>query len=226
MDKKIFSSLDDRKKSVLRHFEKTLGVSVEKATYFQTEELLTDLFTVDVVCFEPTDECEYFVVSTVGLSEFQFDKNFARNEIFLVLSKNWKKNFSKEESAWPLRLLHEIAYLAVDEKKAIYLNKVYQVAEKEFSFVSDAVGGIVVLPEMFDNDVVEEKIGSDYTRFFQVVPVSEMQIMKIEDFGVDSFVRFDLHDTEGPVMTVEFKPAGETTLGKIISHNERSLKGL
>ena len=158
MDRETFDGLSNRKKKVLLHLEKTLFSPLGNAQYIKTDKGEYDLDSVDFVLMEPSEEFDYFYLSTVGLSRYQFDFSFARSEIGIVLPKSFDRNLNKKENFWPLQLLSEIVFSSIDNILPITLNRIYLVTEEKREEFGENVGGVVTLPEIMDTSFIEEKI--------------------------------------------------------------------
>lgn len=227
MEGLFVNGLTDRQASVLAHFVKNLGLKTDTMHYFKTEQFLEDKSSIDVVVFEPTDEFEYYLITTTGLSAYQFSQDFAPAELFMLLPPSWKMDFEKAEYAWPVYFLQDIAYNIIENKMFVFPYQVYRSSEKKYLAGTDTVGGVVVFPEMLNIEILEEKIFDTYTRFFQLMPLNKQELAKVDDIGVKDYVDFDLHDADGPKLVVKepMIKKGATAIDKIIEHNENSLKG-
>ena len=225
MDREIFDRLISRKQEVLLHFEGAMDNFIEDADYLMTPLEKNDKYSIDIAIFPPSEHCPYYIATTVGLSCYQFDILYARCELFVVLPEDYKVDMDRKENSWPIELLHELAYLLYDNKMTPMPNRVYQVFEKGHFKATNTTDAIIVFPEMFDMEMVEEQIDSTYTRFYQVVPITPDQTKKVEDVGVSQFIEYDLHDTEGPDMVVHWEPKTNKKIEQIIKHNEDSLGG-
>ena len=225
MDKELFDKLVERKQDVLIHFEETLGLSIDDAEFLITPPADDERYSIDIAIFPPSEDCPYYLATTVGLSCYKFNPMFARCELFMVLPKNYKINMDKEDNSWPIDILHEFSYLLFYNKMTPIPNQVYKVLEDGHFKSTKATDIIVVYPEMFDLDVLDEEIEGTFTRFFQVVPITPEQTQKAEEIGVRRFIDYDLHNTEGPDMVVSWAPKTNKKMEQIIKHNEDSLKG-
>ncbi|NCB48215.1 MAG: suppressor of fused domain protein [Clostridia bacterium] len=228
MEPYSFDDITDRQLKTLAHTLSTIGGTAEQVHFFKSEQDWVNLFPVDIAIIEPTEIFEYFIVTTVGLSAFKFSDGTARAELIMLLPKDWKVNPSKQEYFWPVKLMKDIALSAVKNKVGVVPLQVYQIQEEEPYETTKFIGGIVNLPELFPVEYIDEKIGVDYTRFYQVVPITKKQLDKINDIGSVKFIRFDLHDAEGPLLNVEVPDVKKNEgkkIDRIISHNERTLKG-
>ncbi|MBQ9793186.1 MAG: suppressor of fused domain protein [Clostridia bacterium] len=221
--------LSERQTAVVMHYLKNLIADPNDLEYVKTQEYKTDVFPVDIVIVKPTEYFNYYVVATVGLSSYRFDSNFARCELMMVLPPEWKPILDKEEFYWPPQLLRDIAYNLIDNDMGVAVGQVHVLTGTEdsgtYSPFTDAVGGIITMPEMFPVTMCEEKIGDTYTRFMQVVPVTKDDVAKIESMTPFKFIEFELHDSEGPQMVVELKEKPLQGIDKIIKQNEAVLKG-
>ena len=224
MNVELFDSLSERKKKVLLHLEYELNSPLGNAEYIETEKGDFEVDSIDYVLMEPSEDFDYYYLSTVGLSRYQFD-NSSRCEIGIILPNTFDRKFSKEEGIWPLQLLSAVAFASVDNAMPIALMRMYQVAEENKKEFGGNVGGVVVLPEYMNASFIEEKIEGTYTRFFVLVPVNSMELSKAQSIGIEKFVEYDLHDVDGPDFVADYDaPTVNTTLQKIIRHNERNLK--
>ena len=227
MLKPYFSEeISDRQAQVLVHIMANIGSSLEHMHYIKSEEYLSDIFPIDLAIYEPTEFVDNYVVQTVGLSSYYFTKNFARSELLMVLPKTWKPIFDREEYRWPLGLLLDIAYGMVENKQGPMIGQVYMPNENEIvSPATDAVGGIITFAEHFPTELYEVKVNDTYTRFFQVVPVTKDDVEKIEENGAADFIKYNLHDSNGPQMVVKLKEKQPRGIDRLIKQNEDSLKG-
>lgn len=216
-------SVDERKALVASHIIANLGATMDDAQILEAEGDLSFNTPIDLIVVKPHENFDYYVVSTVGLSDYYFNKGLARAELSIVLPKTWKIMLDKHEYAWPFEMLSDIAESVVNAGQGVAVGQVYTLSKPTNS--NTVYGGVVTFPEMMPLNFVEEKIGITYTRFFLVVPVSKEQLDKIDSVGIDDFIEYDLHDTDGPLMVAEYVKATNSTLDKIIAHNENSLKG-
>ena len=219
--------LSERQIEVLVHYFHYFDVDPKEVHYIKTEEFYTDLYPIDLVIIEPNKKFDYYTIATVGFSEYKLDENFARSELMMVMPKEWKPIFDKEKYYWAPALLKDIAYAAVTNKRAVKVGQVYLLNEegKTYSPSTDAIGGIVTIAEMYDFDIYEALIGETYTKFFQVVPIDNNDYQKIETMGPMKFIQFELHDSENPLMVAKLKEKPVDGIDKLISHNEKKLKG-
>lgn len=218
--------LSERQITVLVHYFNYFGVEPKDVHYIKTEEFYTDLFPIDLVVIEPNEKFDYYTIATVGLSEYKFDENFARSELLMVMPKTWKPIFDKEQYYWAPALLKDVAYAAVENKRAVKVGQVYLLNEegKTYSPSTDAIGGIITIAEMYDFDMYEALIGETYTKFFQVVPIDNNDYAKLEQIGPMKFIQFELHDSENPLMVAKMKEKPVEGIDKLIKHNEGKLK--
>lgn len=218
--------ITDRQAEVVAFFMTHLGSDADHFHYIKSEEYYSDLYAIDLVIFEPTKYFDYYVAVTAGLSDYRFDKNFARSELLMVLPKTWKPIFDKEEFYWPLQILLDVAYGVVENKMGTAFAQVYLPRQNEnpYTTYSDAIGGILTMPEMFPIEMYDAEIENSFTRFLQVVPISQNDLSKIEEIGPAKFVEFDLHDSDGPQMVVKIKEKPLAGIDRIIKQNEDSLK--
>ncbi len=225
MDKYISKVLTERQEDVVAHIAGVGGFDLEQMQYIKSEEYFDDPSSIDIAIFAPTENFNYYLVSTVGLSSYQPDPKLARAEIFMLLPPTWKWDMEKEEYSWPVQMLRDVANGFVDDNKGVGLYLLVKLADNVYSEGTDTVGGVLCFPEMNAIEFVEEKIGDTYTRFFDFVPLNKAQLAKIEDVGVKAFVEFDLHDADGPVGFVAQEPKIKkgSNIDKIIEHNTNSL---
>jgi hypothetical protein len=226
MLKPYFSEeISDRQAQVLAHIMANTGATFENLHYIKSEEYLSDIFPIDIAVHEPTEFVDYYIAHTVGLSSYYFTTNFARSELVMLLPKTWKPVFDREEYKWPLGLLLDIAYGIVENKVGPMIGQVYMPNGNEIvSPATDAIGGIITLAEHFPIELYEVKINDTFTRFFQVVPITKDDAEKIEENGSIDFIKYNLHDSEGPQMVVKLKEKKPMGIDKLIKQNEDSLK--
>ena len=218
-------NLTDRQVKVVLHTMEYIGAKPEDVMYLKSEEYINDTFPIDLIIFKPNDNIDCYVMQTVGLSSYYFEKDVARSELVMVLPKNWKPDFEKDEFNWPRLLLLDIAYGMVDNKRGPMIGQVHLPKEESvYDGSPDIVGGIIVLPEDFDFNFCEEYIDESFTKFLQVVPVSKDDLSKIEEAGPGKFIEFDLHDSEGAQFIVKLKEKKIEGIDKIVKQNEDSLK--
>lgn len=218
--------LTERQSEVAAFFMKCLGSDVDHMHYIKSQEYYTDYFPIDLIIYEPTEFFDGYVAITAGLSDYRFDKFFGRSELLMVLPKNWKPVFDKEEYYWPLKILLDVAYGVVENKQGTMIGQVYLPREDEDGYTnySDAIGAILTLPEEFPIQMYEIEGENSYTRFLQVVPISKDDLSKIEENGPAKFIQYNLHDSEGPQMRVKIPEKPLAGIDKIIKQNEDSLK--
>lgn len=218
--------ITDRQAQVVSFFMAALDSDEDRIHYIKSEEYFSDLYPIDIAVFEPTKYFDYYVAMTAGLSNYRFDSNFARSELVMVLPKTWKPIFDKEEYYWPLQILLDVAYGVVQNNMGTMLGQVYlpRQNEKPYTSYSDAIGGILTLPEMFPIEMYDVEIENSYTRFLQVVPISKKDLEKIEEIGPNKFIEYDLHDSEGPQIAVKLQEKPLAGIDRIIKQNEETLK--
>ena len=221
-------NISDRQADVLAHYVDILGLDADAMEYFKAEEFIDDKGgPIDIAIFEPTESFGYYLATTAGLSAYRTSKNFAPVELFMILPPSWKTDFNRDEYYWPVEFLKDIAYNLIKTSKGIFPPQVYVCSDKKYLKGTDTIGAVLVFPEMTPLDLIEDKYDGIYTRFFQLVPINKAEKAKIDDVGVENYIKFDLHDAEGPQFVAK-EPAikkGVTALDKVIEHNEKSLKG-
>ena len=223
----IFSkNFSDRQAEVVAHIMTCIGSSTDNMYMIKSQELYSDLYPIDIVVFEPTETCDFYTISTVGLSQYFFEKNFARSELMITISKDWKKIFNPQEFFWPISLLLDIAYGVVDNKMGVMPGQVYvpNDTDKELKRYTDKIGGIVTFAEDFPLDIYEAQIGETFTRFFQIVFLSKKDIDKIDDVGPKDFAKYELHSSDGQHFMLEMNEQMPKGIDRIIKQNESSLK--
>ena len=223
--------LTDRQIFVMMHYIRALKTTPDDLHYIKSEEYAHDLFPIDIVVFEPTKEFDYYVVGTVGLSDYRFDKNFSRSELIMALPKTWKPIFDKEEYYWAPQMVRDIAYCVLERKEGTYPGQVYLLTDESlqaeggtYSPQTDAVGAILTFPEMFSLEMYEREMYHSYVRFLQVVPIDKNDVQKLDEIGPADFIKFDLHDSEGPTMVVKLKEKPLQGIDKLVKQNEDALK--
>lgn len=229
MEPYSFDNITDRQLKTLAHTLSTIDGKAEQVHLLKTEQSPYDLYPVDVAVIEPTESFDYHIVTTVGLSAYKFLKDVARAELIMILPHEWKTTFSKWEYYWPVKMMQDIAFGIINKKMGVLPHQLFEMTDPDDPYeTTNFIGGIVNFPEILPVQYVDEKIEYDYTRFYQVVPVTKKQMEKIKDIGAGKFIQFDLHDADGPLLNVEIpdvkKNAGKK-IDRIISHNERTLKG-
>jgi hypothetical protein len=223
-----FEKLTDRQMKVLAHTLAFVNGTAEQVHYFNSEKSVYDLYPVDVAVIEPTKSFNNFIVTTVGLSAYKFEQ-FARAELVLFLPSEWKTDFSKWEYFWPVKFLQDVAFGVVNSEQGIFPGQLRVLNDTSNPYqTTDVVGGVVNYPEIMPVKFIEEKIDYDFTRFFQIVPITKSQLEKVQDVGVDKFTKFDLHDADGPLLNIDVPDVPKSEgkrIDEIIAHNERNLKG-
>lgn len=230
LDEPFFSeSLTDRQMEVINHFIDVMGFKLKDFNYLKSQEFLTDLYPVDVAIFGPTENFNYYTLSTSGLSQYLLHKNFTRVELCMVLPPTWKPDLGKKENMWAPSMLLDIAYQIVENKIGVNIGQCFVLesenGELPYPEGSDAVGGIVCLPEMFPMDIIEKEIEFSYTRFFQIMTFDKEGLSKLDSMKPIDYIKYELHDTEGPLMVVPMRKVEPKGIDKIIKKNEDTLKG-
>lgn len=223
-----FTNITKRQMKTLAHTLSTIDGQAKGVHFFSSEKRVTDLYPVDIAMLEPTEIFPYHIVTTMGLSAFKFMKEVARAELILILPEQWKTDFSKKEYVWPVHLLQDVAFGVIKNEVGVQPHQVYQTSQKEPYETTEFIGGIVNLPELMPLEYIDEKIDFDFTRFYQLVPITAKQQNKIADIGAEKFIRFDLHDADGPLLNVplpDVRKNAARKIDRIISQNERKLKG-
>lgn len=218
--------LTDRQIKVVNHIASVVGFDIDEVEYYKSKEYLYELSSIDIAVFYPTENFNYYLFSTVGLSAYQYNPKMARAELFMILPPTWKLDMEKEEYNWPVEFLKDIAYNLVDSKMGVSPYAVYEMENSPYLKGTDTQGGIVVFPEMLPLEIIEEKIDDSYTRFFQLVSLNKAQLLKIKDVGTKAFVDYDLHDASGVANVVAKEPVVKkgTNIESIIEHNTKALK--
>lgn len=227
---KFAKELSERQVAVCMHYLRCLGLTPDDMQYIRTEIDDFDLYPVDLAIFKPSEFFDYWVIGTVGLSEYCFNgDNLSYCELMMVVPKQWQPILDKEEHYWVLDMLRDIAYGVIENKRGVAVNQLYLLADlaagETFCKSTDAVGAIVTLPEMLSFNFLEEKIDGSYTRFLQLVPVTADNVSKIDEVGPAKFIEFDLHDSDGPKIVVTLKEKPLQGIDKLVKQNEDSLKG-
>lgn len=218
--------LTDRQKFVISHILDTTDYDLESAEYFPNDE--EDENLIEVMLFEPTKNFNFFLLTTVGLSEYKPDENFARCELIMLLPPSWKKVFNMTEYSWPIKFLKRISTELVENERGVFINNVYTLEGEVFH--DKYIGGVVTFAENLPIKFLEEIYEGEYTRFFQICPIDKVDLNKIEEIGISKFIEFELHDAEGPKLiveepTIKTKPVKrkKSSLDKIISYTEKGL---
>ncbi|MBQ3047717.1 MAG: suppressor of fused domain protein [Clostridia bacterium] len=226
MEPMFSEDITDRQAEAVAFLMAHLGSDVDHMHYIKFEQYYSDLHAVDIAIFEPTKYFDAYVAMTAGLSDYKFNKNFKRSELVMVLPKTWKPIFEKEEYSWPIQLLLDVAHGVIDNNNGTMPGHVYicNNDEGEYAKASNAIGGILSLPEEFPIELFEFKGDDCYVRFMQVIPISSDDLARIEEIGPAKFIEFNLHDSEGPQMRVKLKQKTVAGIDKIIKQNEEALK--
>ncbi len=221
--------LTDRQVEVINHFIDIMGFELNDFRYLKSQEYLTDLFPVDVAIFAPTEKFNYYTITTCGLSQYLLNKYFNRIELCMVLPDTWKPNLDRKENMWAPEFLLDIAYQIVENKTGINIGQLFimntENGELPYPEGSDAVAGIVCLPEMLDIDIMEKEIEGSYTRFFQIMTVDKDGLSKLDEMSPVDYITYELHDSDKPLMVVPVKKVEAKGIDKIIRKNEDTLKG-
>ncbi len=220
--------LTDRQVEVINHFIDIMGFELNEFNYLKSEEFMTDLYPVDVAIFAPTKDFNYYTLTTSGLSQYNLYKNFTRVELCMVLPPEWKPTLDRKENMWAPDLLLDIAYQVVENKMGVRLGQYFVMntpnGQLPYPEGTDALGGIICLPEMFPLQILEKEIEHSYTRFLQVVPFDKNGLSKIESMGPADYILYDLHDSDNPKMVAPMKKFEPKGIDKIIRKNEDTLK--
>jgi len=225
MEPNISKDLSERQCAVIAHYVKVLNADVDRMRYLHCEKKIFEAFPVDIAIFEPNDTCDFYTIATVGLSSYRFNDS-ARGELVLSVPKTWKPNVEREEYYWVPEFLQDIALQLVWSKIPLSFGQVFEYEKGDmpgYSPFTDAAGGIIVFPEDYPLDMIEEEIENSFTRFFQLVILNQDDIDKVDEQGVKEFVKFELHDSEGPQFKVKFVEPKPDGIEKIIEHNEKIL---
>ena len=223
-ESKEMESERNRRALVVNHTKNILGAENSQVHIFKTSAEYDNLFPVDVAVFEPTEAFNGYVVSTVGLSDYRFSDNVARAELVMVLPSSYKMSFEKPEYGWVVRFMAQMAQACISDNSGVVIGQVFTFSKdgKPCFAGTDCISGVISFPEMFPLEFFEEKIGLTYTHFLQVVPLNQNRLEKLRSVGFETFLGFDLHDADGPVMFAPDpqKAKGNSPIDKIISHNE------
>lgn len=228
MEPYFSEEVSPRQLEVIAHIIESIGSDTDSMDYIKTQEYMSDLFPIDVAVFDPTEKCDFYTVSTVGLSSYRFGQNFARSELMMAIPKEWGDYKNRADFYWPIELLLDVAYAFVQNNIGAMVGQVLQPngeeQQKSYSKYTDVVAGMVTFAENFPIDIYEVEIEDTFTRFFQIVPLSKPEVAKVEDIGPLNFIKFDLHDSDGPKMMVKLGEKPVEGIDRLIRDNENNLK--
>lgn len=215
---------NERRSYVVAHTKEYVEARDDQVHIFKTSANYDNLFPVDIAVFEPTVEFDGYVVSTVGLSEYRFSPDVARAELVMVLPATYKMSFEKPEYGWVIEFMTHMAQACIADSTGVQIGQIYTFSQdgKPCFDGTDCISGLISFPEMFPLEYFEEKIGITYTHFLQVVPLNQNRLAKLREVGLETFLDYDLHDAEGPLMSAPEprKVQSQSAIDKIISHNE------
>lgn len=149
-------------------------------------EIMSPDIHVDIYIMAPTQERNYYVLSTFGMGAHQMnvpaelaDQKLERAEIIVTLPPDWKVTESGEEWYWPMRWLKILARLPISEDG--WLGWGHTVANPDdapFAENTKLCGLVLTQPQGFDEDAVCCPLpGGDEVNFYQMIPLTfeEMQ---------------------------------------------------
>ncbi len=169
---------------------------------------------VDVIWIKPTKEFNYNVLATCGLSELLMQNPTQAMELIMLLPPEWKFD-KKDENWWPIELLSKAAYMPFKTQESLTVGSVISLTEDDGPFMKGTknCGLVVTLPEHLTPEMFEIMLPTDeedevleeekFLRFYQVVPVNKDDIERIQENGVLNFIKFNLHNAEGPDLIVK-----------------------
>ncbi len=149
-------------------------------------EIMSPDIHVDIYIMAPTQERNYYVLSTFGMGAHRMnvpaelaDQKLERAEIIVTLPPDWKVTESGEEWYWPMRWLKILARLPISEDG--WLGWGHTVANPDdapFAENTKLCGLVLTQPQGFDEDAVCCPLpGGDEVNFYQMIPLTfeEMQ---------------------------------------------------
>ena len=149
-------------------------------------EIMSPDIHVDIYIMAPTQERNYYVLSTFGMGAHRMnvpaelaDQKLERAEIVVTLPPDWKITDGDEEWYWPIRWLKILARLPISEDG--WLGWGHTVANPDdapFAENTKLCGLVLTQPQGFDEDAVCCPLpGGDEVNFYQMIPLTfeEMQ---------------------------------------------------
>ena len=155
-------------------------------------EIMSPDIHVDIYIMAPTQERNYYVLSTFGMGAHRMnvpaelaDQKLERAEIVVTLPPDWKITDGDEEWYWPIRWLKILARLPISEDG--WLGWGHTVANPDdapFAENTKLCGLVLTQPQGFDEDAVCCPLpGGDEVNFYQMIPLTfeEMQFKLAHD---------------------------------------------
>ncbi len=103
--------------AVERHIETNFG------TYANVfHEIVSPDIHLDICIVEPTEECSYYMLVTLGMGAHRMnvpaelaERKLERAELAIALPRDWNIHENAEEHYWPIRLLKTLARLPIED---------------------------------------------------------------------------------------------------------------
>ncbi|EIP97749.1 Suppressor of fused protein (SUFU) [Opitutaceae bacterium TAV1] len=183
---------------ILAHIEKHVGKPARVLRAVAPE----DGASVDLHVVEPTDARPFYTFVTAGMSDFAMvpPKQYAdwsHAELYLCLPPDWKidfENWPKDENAWPLRVLANIARLPHRHAAWIWYGQTLPNGNPPEPFAPSVGFTAVVLqtpallPEDFLELPVDGKTDADKKtlRFFALIPIFPDELKLKTQKGIEA----------------------------------------
>jgi hypothetical protein len=190
-----------RRKALEAHLDAHLGSNAGV-----WHELISDVVHIDILVYPPTDERNFFVLVTMGMSDLPMNAPpemaaFQYAELMLCLPANWpmtQEAFEDENNFWPIHWLKRLARLPHEYNSWLSYGHTIPNGDPAEPFAPNTkLSGVVLLPptqfgDEFDTVKLE---GDEVMHLWAIIPLYDAEMdLKLKK-GVEAlFDGFDQHD--------------------------------
>lgn len=171
---------------LMSHYERFLGPVEELQFPIDSTEPSNLKFLLS----RATEERNYHIISTIGLSDIKSSGCYPYSELIIMLDPKWKFKLDNPNYTWPLDVLNKI-YEAIANKDVHIKYGQYFANDKNrtFSALTDMGVAVVALPYMLNNKFFEFKNFKRKTTFFLITCATLEELKLIKGIGGINFIQ-------------------------------------
>ncbi len=197
--------LSEQKDFIREHYAETFGVDSDDFLIYPAHE--DDEIDIDIICIKPTKDRDYYVLATCGMCQYVMEEPTTQLvELVMFLPADWRVEDKRDEWTWPVKLLINLAYTPFYTGQNISFGTVLTFTDDNEPFTKGTknCGAIITFPENLPEEFFEVETDTDeIIRFFTAVPITKDDIEKMQENGLDKFIKFDLRNADGPDLIVK-----------------------